>query len=116
MVPARKTKFGICLCMMVPVAVMAMGAVAALASEQNADYMEACRSELNQHYGQEMDVSVVSKRRIPSGMNVKLAARLDQDNVEFLNCWVPKDNAVAGEFDQSSGAFAVTIEPVTVIH
>jgi hypothetical protein len=115
MVSGKKRKIGACICIAVPVMVMTMGAVAALASEGNGDYMEACRSELNEHYGQEMDVSVVSKRRAPAGVEVKLAARLDQDNVEFLNCWVPKNDIAGGDFEQRSNAVAITIKPVPVI-
>lgn len=92
-----------------------MGAVGVLAADSNTEYMKACQSELNQHYGEDMDISVVSKRRNPAGMEVKLAARLDEHNVEFLNCWVPSLSEAAQSFDQQADTYAVTVTPVEMI-
>ena len=99
----------------IAVMILGMGAVSVLAADRNAQYMETCQSELNQHYGQEMDISVVSKRRNPAGVEVKLAARVDEDNVEFLNCWVPNKDEASGSFDQRADTVAITVEPVPVI-
>lgn len=98
------------------VVVMGMGAIKVLASERNAEYMDACKSEVNQRFGQEMEISLVNKRRIQAGLEVKLAARLDRDNVEFLNCWVPNNDAAGGGFNQRANAVAVTVKPVPIIH
>ena len=85
----------------------------AMAAEGNASYMETCKSEVRQHYGANMEVMVVSKRRIPSGMQVKLAARLDRDNIEFLNCWVPSNEAGDVGYGRDSNTFATRLEPVS---
>ena len=99
----------------VAVMILGMGAVSALAADRNTEYMDTCRSELNQHYGQEMDISVVSKRRNPAGIEIKLAARLDENSVEFLNCWVPNNYEAHGGFDQRADTVAITVEPVPII-
>lgn len=95
--------------------VVGMGAVSVLAADRNVEYVDTCRAELNQHYGQEMAISLVSKRRNPAGVEVKLAARLDDNNVEFLNCWVPNNDEAHSSFDQGANAVAITVQPVPVV-
>ena len=99
----------------IAIMILGMGAVSVLAADRNAEYVDMCQSELNQHYGQKMDISVVSKRRNPAGVEVKLAARLDENNVEFLNCWVPNNGEAHGSFDQHADTVAITVEPVPII-
>ena len=99
----------------IAILILGMGAVSVMAADRNTEYVDTCRSELNQHYGQEMDISMVSKRRNPAGVVVKLAARLDGNNVEFLNCWVPNKDEAHGSFEQHADTVAVTVEPVPVI-
>ena len=110
-----KRKINTCLTIALVAAGLAMGAVKAMAAERNTQYMDACKVEVNQRFGQEMDIRVINKRRIPAGVEVKLAARLDRDNVEFLNCWVPNSEAAGNALDHRSDVLAVTVRPVPVI-
>jgi hypothetical protein len=110
-----KWKINTCLTAAIVLAGLGMGAIKAMAAERNTGVMDACRVEVNQRFGQEMDIRVINKRRIPAGIELKLAARLDRDNVEFLNCWVPNDETAGGDLDQRSNALAVTVRPVPVI-
>ena len=88
----------------------------AMSAGRNASYVEACKSEVRQHYGKNMEVMVVSKRRIPSGAQVKLAARLDRDNIEFINCWVPSNEAGYSGYGRDSNTFATRLESVSTNH
>ncbi|MEM8662226.1 MAG: hypothetical protein AAGF35_15180 [Pseudomonadota bacterium] len=98
----------------IAIVMLGAGAAAAQASDRNAQYLAACQSELKLQYGQDMDVSVVNKRRSMDGVEVKLAARTDDNNVDFVNCWVPR-NDTAHPFDTGANTMAVVIEPVEVI-
>lgn len=75
--------------------------------------MAACRAEVEQYYGQAIDIKVVNKRRSARGVQVKLAAQLDQYNAEFLICWLSN----AGNQGPGTGgnALAARIEPVPEI-
>ncbi len=109
------TKTNINLSLSLAVLVIGLGSALAMASERNAEYMEACKPEVNQFYGRDMDVQVVDKRRVPAGVQVKLAAKTDSDNADFLNCWIPNGDVKNSGFDQFSNSLAVTVEPVPVI-
>lgn len=94
---------------------LSLGAVTAQAGDRNAQYLQACRAELQQYYGEERELMVVSKRRIAEGTRVTLSAREDRDNTEFVNCWIPNDDARGNQFRQGSDTVAATITPVPVI-
>lgn len=98
----------------VTIALTGCGAVNALAAP-NSVYLEACEAELRQQYGHELDVMLVSKRRIPAGMQVKLAARKDRDNTEFVNCWIPNNDSPDGGYARGLNTEAATIQPVRTV-
>jgi hypothetical protein len=90
---------------------LAAGAASAMASDSNADYIEACKSELRQQYGNQMDITLIKKRRIYSGVQVQLAARIDENNSEFVTCWVPNDETDDGRYSGGYNTAAVTLAP-----
>jgi hypothetical protein len=90
---------------------LAAGAASAMASSSNADYIEACKSELRQQYGNQMDITLINKRRVYSGVQVQLAARVDQDNTEFVTCWVPNDETDEGSYSGGYNTAAVKLAP-----
>jgi hypothetical protein len=97
------------------IVVMGVGSVSAMASERNSAYLAACQSGVNQHFGRDMDVRLVNKRRVPAGIQVKIAAKHDEDTTEFLNCWIPNDDVAESGIHQGANAVAVTVKPVPVI-
>lgn len=84
------------------------------ASERNQAYIEACRGEIQQYYGEDKLLSVVNTRRGAEGIRVTLAARADENNAEFINCWIP-NNAETAPLDLGSDKLAAIISPVPVI-
>ncbi|MEP4146347.1 MAG: hypothetical protein ABJL54_03950 [Halioglobus sp.] len=96
------------------IATLAFGSGLSRAAGDNDAYMETCRSEIEQYYGEERSLAIVSKRRIAEGTRVKIAARSDNDNAEFINCWIPNVDTV-DNYDSRSNAFAATVTPVPVI-
>jgi hypothetical protein len=90
------------------VLIIGLGALSAYASDGNSRYIEACKSELQQYYGDQVDITLISKRRSSSGVQVKLAARTDRDNSEFVNCWVPNYDTGGSNFN---GAFNTAAIP-----
>ena len=77
------------------------------AEESGYPGIDSCRAEVNSLYGREIQLQVVSKRRTASGLQVKLSAQMDQDNAEFLVCWVPDNRSVA-----HADSLAARVEPV----
>jgi len=78
--------------------------------------MAACRTEAERYYGQPVALQVVNRRHTSNGLKVKLAARLDADNVEFLHCWVSQEDApdrVAAV--RSDAPLVARIEPVPAL-
>ena len=95
------------------VIVIGLSALSAYASDGNSHYIEACKSELQQYYGDQMDVTLISKRRSASGVQIKLAARKDRDNTEFVNCWVPHSDSGEGSYNGAFNTAAVPGAPQT---
>ena len=93
------------------VLLIGLGALGAYASDENSRYIDACESELRQYYGDQTDISLISKRRSSSGVQVKLAARTSRDSAEFVNCWVPSTDNGESNFD---GAFNTAAIPATL--
>jgi len=93
-------------------ALLAVVAVAK-AAESTPGHIQSCKTEVQQRYGADTDVMVVSQRRIPSGLQVKLAARLDRDNTRFVNCWVPSLENGDGSYAQGLDTFATRLAPAT---
>ena len=110
-----KSKRGINAYLTTAAVLIGAGSISTMASDRNISYLEACRPEVNQHYGQDMDISLVSKRRIPAGIQVKVAAKTDEDNAAFLNCWIPNNDGADDGFRPHSNAVAVTVKPVLAI-
>lgn len=106
---ARKT-----IAMTTAIATLAFGSGLAQAAGDNNAYIDTCRAEIEQYYGEERNLAIVSKRRIAEGTRVKIAARSDNDNAEFINCWIPNVDTV-DNYDSGSNAFAATVTPVPVI-
>ncbi len=93
---------------------LSLGTAISHASDRNKVYMDACRAEIEQFYGESRSLAVVSKRRISEGTRVTIAARSNNDNAEFINCWVPNEDQTTS-FDQGANAVATTVTPVAVI-
>ena len=93
---------------------ISIGSVFTQAADRNQIYMDTCRAEIEQYYGESKNLAVVSKRRIAEGTRVTLSARSDGDNAEFINCWVPNEGR-AEAYDQNANAVATTVTPVPVI-
>ena len=92
---------------------LAAGTATAIASDNNASYIEACKAELRQQYGNQMDIALINKRRIYSGVQVRLAAHIDQDNTEFVTCWVPNDENDGGNYSGGYNTAAVSLKPAS---
>ena len=103
----------------IPVAVafvlIALGATTAQAGERNTQYLDACRAELHQYYGEDRELAVVSKRRVAEGTRVTISARSDSNNAEFVNCWIPNTGASDSKFSQGADTVAASVSPVPLI-
>jgi len=88
-------------------------AAGALAAGNAPGHIESCKSEVRQQFGMDTEVMLVSERRNASGTLVKLAARLDQDNTTFVNCWVPGNEEGINGYGRGADAFATRLEPAT---
>ena len=96
------------------IAFLSMGSALTQAADRNQAYMDACRAEIEQYFGENRDLSVVSKRRIAEGTRVTLAARSNKDNAEFINCWIPNEER-GDAFNNGAETVAATVTPVPVI-
>ena len=94
--------------------ILTLGSAFGVAADRNQAYIEACRGEIQQYYGEDKTLAVVTKRRVAEGTRVTLAARSDEDNAQFVNCWIP-NNARTDALDQGSDKLAASISPVPVI-
>ena len=81
------------------------------AGEANESYVDTCMAEVRQEFGADKDVMVVSERRIPSGTQVRLAARMDRDTTRLVNCWVPSNTGEDGSFTRGVDRLAARLEP-----
>lgn len=77
------------------------------AAESSYPGIDSCQAEANSLYGREIQLKVVSKRRIANGLQVKLSAQMDQDNSEFLVCWVPGNQSPT-----HAESLAARVEPI----
>ena len=103
------------LALSITIACLTLGANLGHSADRNQGYIDACRSEIEQYYGEEKSLSVVNKRRGSEGTRVTLSARSDQDNAEFINCWIPNNDRDMS-LDMGSDKVAATVTPVPVIH
>jgi uncharacterized protein YyaL (SSP411 family) len=112
----RDTKMnsGRTLALTTTIALLSLGTASTQAADRNQAYMEACRAEIEQYYGESRTLAVVSKRRIAEGTRVTLAARSDKDNAEFINCWIPNEERNT-DFSQGANTVATTVTPVPVV-
>jgi hypothetical protein len=90
-------------------------AATSMAGERNTVHIETCKSEVRTQYGVDTDVAVVSERRIPSGTQVRLAARMDQDTTRFVNCWVPSNTNDDGSYSRGLDTLAARLQPDTTV-
>lgn len=97
------------------IVLLTLGANLSHAADRNQGYIDACRGEVEQYYGEEKTLLVVNKRRGTEGTRVTLSARSDGDNAEFINCWIP-GNDQDSSLDMGSDKVAASISPVTAIH
>jgi hypothetical protein len=95
-------------------ALLAVVAVAQ-AAENSPGHIQSCKTEVQKRFGIDTDVMVVNQRRIPSGIQVKLAARLDRDNTRFVNCWVPSLENDDGSYARGVDTFAARLAPATTL-
>ena len=91
--------------------IMIVAPTAALsAAEYNYPNIDICQAEVDRFYGKNTDLQIISKRRMAQGMQVKLSAQMDQDNSEFLICWIPN-----GQSPDQADTLAARIEPIPLI-
>ncbi len=90
-------------------------AATSMAAETSMSHIESCKNEVRQEYGTDKDVTVVSERRVPSGTQVRLAARLDRDTTRFVNCWVPSNTDEDGSYARGLDALAARLEPDSAV-
>lgn len=90
-------------------------AATSVAGERNTAHIETCKSEVQAQYSTALEVMVVSERRIPSGTQVRLAARMDQDTTRFVNCWVPSNINEEGGYTRGLDTVAARLEPNTAV-
>ncbi len=96
------------------ISVFCIGATVTHAAGPNDRYLDSCRADVDQYFGEEREMRVVSKRRIAEGTRVTLSVKKDSDNAEFVNCWIPNEKSNIG-FDQGADTVAATVSPVPVI-
>ena len=96
------------------ITLLALGSAHGHSADRNQGYIDTCRGEIEQYYGEQKSLAVVSKRRIAEGTRVTLAARSDSDSAEFINCWIPNENR-ASQLEQGNDQVAATVTPVPVI-
>ena len=89
------------------------GAMAAQASEADELAMAVCRAELGTFYGTDARFDLVDKKRFSHGTRMKVAARVDADNVYFATCWVPKNDINA--FEEGTARPMLAVNPSTGI-
>lgn len=85
------------------------------AGEASTGYIDTCKAEVQQLHGADTDVVVVNQRHIPSGTQVRLAARVDRDTTRFVNCWVPSNTSEDGSFTRGVDTLAARLQPDTVV-
>ncbi|RLQ21485.1 hypothetical protein DWB85_12040 [Seongchinamella sediminis] len=93
---------------------LAVGSSFGFAADHNQAYIEACRQEIQQYYGEDRSLAVVNKRRVAEGTRVTLAARSDKDNAQFINCWIANEERTQ-PLDLGNDKVAASISPVPVI-
>lgn len=84
------------------------GAIAAQASEVDELAMAVCRAELETFYGTDARFDLVDKKRFSHGTRMKVAARVDADNVYFATCWVDSADLADLEDVSQESLYAVT--------
>jgi hypothetical protein len=89
-------------------------AATSMAGERNTAHIESCKSEVLEQYGADREVMVVSERRIASGLQVRLATRMDQNTTRFVNCWVPNNSTADGRY-AGLDTVAARLEPQTAV-
>jgi len=78
--------------------------------------MAACRSEAEKYYGEQVGLQVINRRHTSNGLKVKLAARLDRNNVEFIYCWLsPEDDPEQAAAVRADTPMVARIEPVPAV-
>ena len=78
-------------------AVLAGTAATAVADDTHDRFLAVCEADVREHYGEQVDVALVNKRRYAEGVKMRVAARLDEDNARFASCWVTPGDVVAFE-------------------
>ena len=80
------------------------------AADYNYPDIGTCQAEVDRFYGRNVDLQIITKRRMAQGVQVKLSAKMGKDNSDFLICWIPN-----GQYLDQAGTLAARIEPMPVI-
>jgi hypothetical protein len=64
------------------------------------DYLAVCEGQLQAHYGDDTRVKLISSRKYPDGVRLKVATRVDDDNSRFATCWVSENDLIAWRNNQ----------------
>ncbi|MBE9540289.1 MAG: hypothetical protein IMF06_14495 [Proteobacteria bacterium] len=66
------------------------GAFSVQAAQQADRDLDLCKAEIQDFYSDNTKLTLVDRRRDIDGISMRLAARLDSDNSQFVTCWIPR--------------------------
>jgi hypothetical protein len=84
------------------------GAFSVQAATQAEQDLAVCMTELHAHYGEDVELNLVDRRRNQSGTKMRVAAKLDADNSYFATCWVAKNDVLNADNKDRGSLLAVT--------
>lgn len=93
--------------MVLTLALSAGASVAQSAGQAELDLAE-CMAELQEIYGEDTELTLVDRRRNQHGTRMRVAAKLDDDNAYFANCWVARYDTGDLDYLQDESALAAT--------
>lgn len=88
------------------------GAVSVPAAPGDAGYLQVCTAELQDYFGADAEVKLVSRQRFADGQRLRVAARRDADNADFATCWVANGEVRGHEIARRQEDMVAAAEPV----
>ncbi len=88
------------------------GAVSAQASPGAERGLELCKAEIHGMYGEHTELALIDTRHGMNGISIRVAARLDDDNSNFVTCWIPRSDSGTGYNSDSTQLVSASVEPV----
>ena len=93
-------------------AAMVGGAVFVQASPEAERGLELCKAEIHDMYGEHTELALIDTRHGMAGIRMRVAARLDDDNSNFVTCWIPKLDGGTGNNSNGTQLVSASVEPV----